>query len=79
LDPYWAAAVAYLAVSLLDKPLHNVAGGIESQLPSRWQEMLGERNTTKSYAVSQFMAENPFGILTQGAWFAYQRAVARRL
>jgi hypothetical protein len=79
LDPYWASAVAYLAVSLLDKPLHNVAGGIESQLPSRWQEMLGERNTTKSYAVSQFMAENPFGILTQGAWFAYQRAVARRL
>lgn len=79
LDPYWAKAVAYLTVGMLDKPLHDVYGGIESQLPSRWQERLDERTPGRTVALSQFMAENPFGIVTQGAWFAYQRAVARRI
>lgn len=83
IDSYWAKAIAYLSVGFLDKPLHDNCGGIESQLPSRWQERIDVRQqdgtSARSVAITQFMAENPFGILTQGSWFAYQRATARRL
>lgn len=79
LDNYWAVAIAYLAAGLLDKPLYPCVGSQEPQLATHWQDRLDERTASRGWLATAFMAENPFGILTRGSWFAYQRAVARRL
>lgn len=80
IDPYWQTAIAYLAAGLIDKELHNCCGGKNPQLASKWQDQLDERTVGKrAFLATQFMTENPFGLLTRGAWFAYQRAVARRI
>jgi hypothetical protein len=80
LDPYWKAPIAYLAASFLDRNTRNCCDGNESLNVSQWQTNLIKRESgSANYAVTQFIIENPFGVVTSGAWFAYQRARLRKL
>lgn len=86
MDPYWEFSVAALSVGLLDRDVH-CCGGNQCAIASRWASPMniadGSRksNTARynQYLVTHIMLNNPLGIITEGSWFAYQRAFYRKL
>lgn len=84
LDPYWKTTIAYLAAGLLDRDPRGCCGSNDSYLLSTWRDDMALRTDakgqrSKTFAVTQFLIENPFGVTTRGAWAAYTRAAARRV
>lgn len=82
LDLFWEVAITALSVSLLDKKVH-CCGGNDCDIASRWARAMNiidqSSNYPRQYLVTQIMLNNPFGIITEGSWFAYQRAFTRKL
>lgn len=73
MDPAWARAVAYLSVSLLDRPMCDCTTNVWEI----WHEDLavlsgGEQSKTYSFSARDVAANNPFG-MRRGAIYAWQR------
>ena len=79
IDPYWATPISYLAISLVDRMPHNCDGGNTTQLVSRWTEDLAEITDIRRFYISEFQNNNPFMVTTRGAYYAYGRAVKKRI
>lgn len=75
LDEYWKRPIAYFAAGLLDKEIHNYTGGNSFMLISRWME---EMSNSKEFRATEFMLNNPFGVTTRGAYYAYNKARLKR-
>ena len=83
LDPYWQTTIAYLAPSLFAQPVQSCCGGNQAAKVSYWANDVRKLEvgdgTAKIGFVTQFVLENPFGILTNGAWYAFNRCRIKRL
>lgn len=81
LDTYWKYPVAYLAVSLLDREPRNCCGGNESFLVSQWKADVSktDKKSGQSFYATTKQLENIFGISTKGAWYAYTRALQKKV
>lgn len=75
MDRYWAQAVTYYALTLLDRPLCGCEN--LTTVVRKWAEDFalswGNQNASQSYDLSASMLESQFGT-TRGGLFAWQRA-----
>lgn len=80
MDPQWERAIAYFAVSLLDRPLCSCS--IAENLLNRWREDLAMRssdgNSSSSFSISKDVQGNPFGT-SRGAVFAWRACQRERI
>lgn len=79
LDPFWQAPIAYFAISFFNELARDCCDGKQSTLVSQWGEDFAVNNKNRSYFTTQFMVNNPFGVSTKGAYFAYIRARTKRI
>lgn len=77
LDSYWVGPIAKLAVGFLQGFIMNCRN--EPMTLNEWADDLLLRNDRRTYMINEFIINNPFGIITKGAYFAYMRAKTRRL
>ena len=82
LDPFWRLPIAYLAPSYFNRPVTSCCGGETSDRITMWTQdvravLAGGENM--GGFVTGFVLENPFGLLTAGAWYAYSRVRTKRL
>lgn len=78
LDPYWVGPIAYLAPSFFNQEARNCCDGKQTTLVSKWAEDFTLNDGNRTYFTTEFMANNPFGIMTKGAYYAYTRARTKR-
>jgi len=81
LDQYWHTAIAYLAPSLFSLPVKSCCGGEQGKRVSDWvidiRKIPDEQGAIGGF-VTQFVLENPFGLLTKGAWYAYSKCRSKQ-
>lgn len=70
MDPYWESAVAFLAASLLDRPVCDCTN--VEQVVDYWRDDLSRSDQARSYQVTPGQLENPFG-RTRGGLYAWDR------
>lgn len=78
LADYWKRAIAYFAVSFFHKESRSCCGGNQSELVSKWADDLSKTTENRSYFMTEFLANNPFGLTTRGAYYAYTKARNKR-
>lgn len=82
LDQYWHTAVAYLAPNFFPYPVKSCCGGEQAARVSEWASDIRQINNPDALrggVVTPTIVENPFGLMTKGAWYAFNKCRTKRV